>query len=68
MKPELKAPGGSLLKLKHDGPLSNFAFNFNLCRYSTDAYDLTSPRADGRDVILVGRPPYFQPSILVPCL
>ena len=23
-----------LLKLRHDGPLSNFAFNFNLRRYT----------------------------------
>jgi len=33
IKPALKAPGIKRLKLKYDGPLSNFAFNFNLCRY-----------------------------------
>jgi len=30
-----KAPGSKLLKLKYDGPLSNFAFNFNLRRYTS---------------------------------
>jgi len=34
MKPVLKAPGIERLKLKHDRPLSNFAFNFNLRRYT----------------------------------
>ena len=33
MNPVLKAPGSMLLKLRCDGPLSNFAFNFNLRRY-----------------------------------
>jgi hypothetical protein len=33
MKPVLKAPGSVLLKLRYDGPLSDFAFNFNLSRY-----------------------------------
>ena len=34
IKLALKAPGTKRLKLIHDGPLSNFAFNFNLRRYS----------------------------------
>ena len=34
MKPVLKAPGSKRLKLKHDWPLSKFAFNFNSRRYS----------------------------------
>jgi len=34
MKSLLNAPGSMLLKLRRDGPLSNFAFNFNLRRYS----------------------------------
>jgi hypothetical protein len=34
MKPVLNAPGSTLLKLEYDGPLSNCASNFNLCRYS----------------------------------
>ena len=36
MKPMLKAPGLMLLKLRYDGPLSNFAFKFNLCSYNAD--------------------------------
>ena len=31
----LKAPGTKLLKLQHDRPLSNSAFKFNTCRYTT---------------------------------
>ena len=34
IKPTLKAPGTNRLKLQHDEPLSNFAFNFNLRRYA----------------------------------
>jgi len=34
MKPTLKAPGSTRLNLKCDDPLSNFAFKFNLRRYS----------------------------------
>ena len=34
MKPMLKAPGTKRLKLKYDEPPSNFAFKFNLRRYS----------------------------------
>jgi len=37
MKPVLKAPGTKRLKLNHDEPLLNFAFNFNLRRYSQGA-------------------------------
>ena len=33
MKPVLKPPGSALLKLRYDGPLSNFAFKFNSRRY-----------------------------------
>ena len=33
-KPALKAPGSKPLELIYDGPLSNFAFNFNLRRYT----------------------------------
>ena len=35
IKPALKAPGTMRLELIYDGPLSNFAFNFNLRRYTT---------------------------------
>jgi hypothetical protein len=34
IKPKLKLPGSKHLKLKYDKPLSNFAFTFNLRRYS----------------------------------
>jgi len=34
IKPMLKAPGTKRLKLRYDVPLSNFAFNFNLRRYT----------------------------------
>ena len=33
IKPTLKAPGSMLSKLRYDGPVSNFAFNFSLRRY-----------------------------------
>jgi len=34
MKPTLKPPGSKRLKPEHDKLLSNFAFNFNLGRYT----------------------------------
>ena len=34
IKPALKAPGTKRLELIYDGPLSNFAFKFNLRRYT----------------------------------
>jgi len=34
IKPTLKAPGTERLKLKYDEPPSNFAFKFNLRRYT----------------------------------
>ena len=34
IKPTLKPPGTKRFKLKYDEVLSNFAFNFNLRRYS----------------------------------
>ena len=33
MKPVLEAPASTLLKLRYNGPLSNFAFNSNLRHY-----------------------------------
>ena len=36
----LKAPGIKRLKLKSDDPLSNFAFKFNLRRYTMEALGL----------------------------
>jgi len=38
IKPTLKAPGTKRLKVKCDESLSNFAFNFNLRRYSVFLY------------------------------
>ena len=37
IKTTLKAPGSMLLKLKCDGPVSNFGYNFNLRRYTLAA-------------------------------
>jgi len=34
MRPTLKAPGTKCLKLQYDVPLSNFAFEYDLRRYS----------------------------------
>jgi hypothetical protein len=34
MRPVLKAPGTILIKLRYNGLLSKFAFNFNLRRYN----------------------------------
>jgi len=36
MKPMSKPPGTKRLKLHYDDPPSNFAFKFNLRRYSLD--------------------------------
>jgi hypothetical protein len=44
IKPTLKAPGTKRLKLKHDEPLSRFAFKFNLRRFNSAR---TRPRATG---------------------
>ena len=53
IKPKLKAPGIKLLRLKHDRPLSHFAFKFNLRCYikvmhAKLLYDATRPDADGK--------------------
>jgi hypothetical protein len=34
IKSTLKPPGTKRLNLQYDEPLSNFAFKFNLCRYT----------------------------------
>jgi hypothetical protein len=36
MNPVLTVPGSVLLKLRYDGPLSKFAFKFNLRRFTMD--------------------------------
>ena len=38
IKPTLKAPGTERLRLKYGEPLSNFAFKFNLRRYTKSHY------------------------------
>jgi len=35
MKPTMRAPGTKLVKLEYDKLISNFAFKFNLRRYTT---------------------------------
>jgi len=35
MKPTVKAPGIRRMKLRYDGPLSNFALKFSLRRYNS---------------------------------
>ena len=48
-KPVLKAPGSMILKLRYDGPLSKFSFNFNLRRFSE--VDFPQPGADAVIVV-----------------
>ena len=45
MDPVLKAPVIVMLKLRYDGPLSNFAFKFNVRRYSMVRRANSSPAA-----------------------
>jgi len=40
VKPTLKAPGYKHLKLKHDKPPSNYAFKFNLRRFTLGCFNL----------------------------
>ena len=43
IKPTLKAPGTERLNLEYDGPLPNFAFNFDLRRYTSPWCSCPSP-------------------------
>jgi hypothetical protein len=52
MKPKLKVPGTKRFKLYYDAPLSIFAFNFNLRRYTL--VEMT-PADDARVAAEVGR-------------
>ena len=54
IKPTLKAPGTKRLELNYDGPLSNFAFNFNLRRYNLVHVMIDEPD-EFHDYNLVGR-------------
>jgi hypothetical protein len=47
IKPTLKSPGCKSLKLEHDDLLSNFAFNFQLRRYTTVGIS-TGPSSSSR--------------------
>ena len=47
IKPTMKVPGIKLLKLKHDKPLSNFVFNFNLHRYMEVIANIIGQRGGG---------------------
>jgi hypothetical protein len=58
MTPVLKAPGTKRLKLLYDGPPSNFAFNFNLCRYSLG--ELLSGETATSPVVITLRDLYNQ--------
>ena len=45
IKPKLKLPGTTRLKLKYDKLLSSFTFNFNLCRYTVEGFEPYAQRA-----------------------
>jgi len=47
-----------LLKLKCDYLLSNFTFNFKLCRYTSEPYD---PLSDAHDARFLGRAVQVDP-------
>jgi len=51
-KPELKAPGVNLLKLKYDDLLSSFAFKSNLRRYSWDLGEVDVTDADFSEAVI----------------
>jgi len=57
LTPVLKAPGFSGLKLEYDEPLSNFAFNFNLRRYTVVCIDEVHERSIENELLIttVGR-------------
>jgi hypothetical protein len=55
IKPVLKAPGTKHLILQFDEPLSNFAFKFNLHRYTLDAHLAAATFIANHELTLVGR-------------
>ena len=58
IKPTFKAPEIKLFKVKHGGPLSIFAFDFNLRRFSKESLSSTTARAKfrrGVSAVKVGR-------------
>jgi len=52
----LKPPGTKRLKLKHDEPLSNFAFNFNVQRYTVGRIrqDISQEGKSGLEIFVCG--------------
>jgi len=65
IKTTLKPPGTKRLKLKYDKPLSNFAFNFNLRRYTKEYPDLFKEEV-GTQANITRRviDTHFEPSFL----
>ena len=59
MNPTLKAPVSKRLKLKHDEPLSNFAFKFNLRRFSKEMKSVRDLMTEAG--LSKQRPPRHQP-------
>ena len=59
--PTLKAPGSKRLKLNCDEPLSNFAFKFNLRRYSMSIADGSPGFAGSYDEEYLGRAVQVDP-------
>jgi hypothetical protein len=65
MKLKLKAPGTKRLKLKCDEPLSNFAFDLNLRRYSKEpSMSLRERRQPQKSLFKPPPPPPAPPPLL----
>ena len=59
IKPKLKPPGYTLLKLSHDGPASNFAFKYNSRRHIM-AMITDDPEGGGETVMIHSTAPQLQ--------
>jgi len=59
IKPVLKAPGSMQLKLRYNGPLSNFAVNFNFSRYikhyASDIIAVLDAEERTEPVVIIGQ-------------
>ena len=49
----LKAPGSMLLTLRYDGPLSKFAFKFNLCHYTEAVTNIVFAAVAGSPLLIL---------------